>query len=236
MLDPQGAIGRAFPGYEFRPPQLAMLETVADLNANLLKDKGLKLIRTADDVVYVTDAVEVVQRNLAIGAALAILVLFLFLRSGPATLIGAIGIPICTIAAFIGLLAAGRTINVISLAGVAFAIAMGGPGAVLWMVLAGILGFVASFAMSLGPVMWVLFSEIFPNRVRGVAVGITVVFNSVSSFAVQFLFPWELANLGNAMTFYIFAALGVVGVILIQWLLPETKGKTLEELETVLAR
>ena len=71
---------------------------------------------------------------------------------------------------------------------------------------------------------------------RGVAVGITVVFNSVSSFAVQFLFPWELANLGNAMTFYIFAALGVVGVILIQWLLPETKGKTLEELETVLAR
>jgi MFS family permease len=104
------------------------------------------------------------------------------------------------------------------------------------LVLAGILGFVASFAMSLGPVMWVLFSEIFPNRVRGVAVGITVVFNSVSSFAVQFLFPWELANLGNAMTFYIFAALGVVGVILIQWLLPETKGKTLEELETVLAR
>ena len=104
------------------------------------------------------------------------------------------------------------------------------------LVLAGILGFVASFAMSLGPVMWVLFSEIFPNRVRGVAVGITVVFNSVSSFAVQFLFPWQLANLGNATTFYIFAALGVVGVILIQWLLPETKGKTLEELETVLAR
>ena len=61
---------------------------------------------------------------LAIGAALAILVLFLFLRSGPATLIGAIGIPICTVAAFLGLLVTGRTINVISLAGVAFAIGM----------------------------------------------------------------------------------------------------------------
>jgi multidrug efflux pump subunit AcrB len=51
-------------------------------------------------------------------------VLFLFLRSVPATLIGAIGIPICTIAAFLGLMLTGRTINVISLAGVAFAIGM----------------------------------------------------------------------------------------------------------------
>jgi multidrug efflux pump subunit AcrB len=102
----------------------AMLETVAELNANLLKDKGLKLVRTADDVVYVTDAVGVVQRNLAIGAGLALLVLFLFMRSAPATLIGAIGIPICTVAAFLGLLMTGRTINVISLAGVAFAIGM----------------------------------------------------------------------------------------------------------------
>ncbi len=101
-----------------------MLATVAELNEGILEDKGLKLIRTADDVVYVTEAVSVVQRNLAIGATLAILVLFLFLRSGPATLIGAIGIPICTVAAFLGLLVTGRTINVISLAGVAFAIGM----------------------------------------------------------------------------------------------------------------
>lgn len=103
-------------------------------------------------------------------------------------------------------------------------------------VLAGILGFVASFAVSLGPVMWVLFSEIFPNRVRGVALGITSVFNSVSSFAVQFLFPWELAYLGNALSFYVFAALGVVGLIAIARLLPETKGRSLEELERLLAR
>ncbi len=101
-----------------------MLERVDDLNRTLLNPKGLKLVRTADDVVYVTDAVRVVQRNLAIGATLAVLVLFLFLRSVPATLIGAIGIPICTVAAFLGLLVTGRTINVISLAGVAFAIGM----------------------------------------------------------------------------------------------------------------
>ncbi len=101
-----------------------MLATVAELNAGVLQRQGLRLVRTADDVVYVADAVTVVQRNLAIGASLAILVLFLFLRSLPATLIGAIGIPICTVAAFLGLLIAGRTINVISLAGVAFAIGM----------------------------------------------------------------------------------------------------------------
>jgi multidrug efflux pump subunit AcrB len=101
-----------------------MMAKVAELNREVLNPKGLKLVRTADDVVYVTDAVEVVQRNLAIGALLAVLVLFLFLRSVPATLIGAIGIPICTVAAFLGLLITGRTINVISLSGVAFAIGM----------------------------------------------------------------------------------------------------------------
>ena len=102
----------------------AMLERVAELNRDVLGPKGLKLVRTADDVVYVTDAVRVVERNLAIGAMLAVVVLFLFLRSVPATLIGAIGIPICTVAAFLGLLLTGRTINVISLAGVAFSIGM----------------------------------------------------------------------------------------------------------------
>ncbi|MBK1704454.1 efflux RND transporter permease subunit [Halochromatium glycolicum] len=102
----------------------AMLATVDDLNQRLLNPRGLKLVRTADDVVYVTDAIAVVERNLAIGAVLAVLVLFLFLRSVPATLIGAVGIPLCTIAAFLGILITGRTINVISLAGVAFAIGM----------------------------------------------------------------------------------------------------------------
>ena len=98
------------------------------------------------------------------------------------------------------------------------------------------IGYIAAFAISLGPVMWVLFLEIFPNRVRGFALAFCGVFNSVASFFVQFLFPWGLANLGNAATFYVFAFMGVVGVVLIQWLLPETKGKSLEELEAVMAR
>ena len=82
----------------------------------------IKLI--AEDVGYVEASVRNVWTNLGIGAVLATLVMYLFLRSGRATAVGVIGIPLCTIAAFIGLLATGRTINVISLAGVAFAIGM----------------------------------------------------------------------------------------------------------------
>ena len=101
-----------------------------------------------------------------------------------------------------------------------------------YLVLTGILGFVASFALSLGPVMWVLFSEIFPNRIRGIAMAFVGFFNSVASFAVQFLFPWELSRFGNAWTFYLYAILGVVSLALMAWLLPETRGRTLEQLES----
>lgn len=104
------------------------------------------------------------------------------------------------------------------------------------LVLIGILGFVASFAISLGPVYWCLLSEIFPNRARGPAMALVGFFNAMSSFLVQFVFPWELSNLGNAMIFFIYSALGLVAFVLLAWLLPETKGKSLEELETLLAR
>ena len=94
------------------------------VNERLLKQQGLEMQLTSEDVKYVKDAVTVVRNNLIIGAVLAIITLFLFLRSPSATLVGAVGIPVCTIAAFLGLLATERTINVISLAGVAFAIGM----------------------------------------------------------------------------------------------------------------
>lgn len=99
-------------------------EKVAELNRTLLASRGVQMQLTSEDVQYVKDAVLVVGRNLLIGAVLAVTVLFVFLRSVPATAIGALGIPICTVAAFLGLMVTGRTINVISLAGVAFAIGM----------------------------------------------------------------------------------------------------------------
>ncbi len=101
-----------------------VVKKVEQLNGSLLKERGLYMVLNSDDVKYVTESVVNVRKNLVIGALLATIVLFLFLRTPSATLIGAIGIPICTLAAFLGLLVSGRTINVISLAGVAFAIGM----------------------------------------------------------------------------------------------------------------
>ena len=99
------------------------------------------------------------------------------------------------------------------------------------LILIGILGFVACFAISIGPVMWVLFSELFPNRIRGLAISFVGLVNSGVSFTVQLLFPWQLANLGNAATFFIYGVFAIIGLLLIARLLPETRGKSLEDLE-----
>ena len=103
-------------------------------------------------------------------------------------------------------------------------------------ILLGILGFVAGFAISLGPIMWVLFSELFPNQVRGLAISFVGLINSAVSFSVQLVFPWELQTFGNSVTFLIYGVFAIVGLLIIMRLLPETKGKSLEELETELVR
>ena len=102
------------------------------------------------------------------------------------------------------------------------------------LILIGILGFVAGFAISLGPVMWVLFSELFPNRIRGIAISFVGLINSSISFIVQLVFPWELENFGPSITFLIYGAFAVAGLIFVWRTLPETKGRSLEELEVEL--
>lgn len=104
------------------------------------------------------------------------------------------------------------------------------------LILLGILGFVASFAISIGPVMWVLFSEIFPNRVRGLAISFVGLINSAVSFLVQLVFPWELATLGSSTTFLIYGLFAAAGLVFVLIIVPETKGKSLEELESQLVR
>lgn len=104
------------------------------------------------------------------------------------------------------------------------------------LILLGILGFVASFAISIGPVMWVLFSEMFPNRIRGLAISFVGLINSAVSFIVQLVFPWELATLGSSTTFLIYGVFAAVGLVFVFLVVPETKGKSLEELEAQLVR
>lgn len=102
----------------------AVLPEVEAISAETLAPLGLEMTLVNEDARYVEDSVANVWRNLLLGTLLATLVMYAFLRSARSTLVGVIAVPICTIAAFIGLLLAGRTLNVISLAGVAFAIGM----------------------------------------------------------------------------------------------------------------
>lgn len=99
------------------------------------------------------------------------------------------------------------------------------------LILIGILGFIACFAFSLGPVMWVLLSELYPIKYRGLAIGVIAFINSLISSLVQLIFPWELSNLGSALTFFIFGSIALIGFFVLLKILPETKGKSLEELE-----
>jgi SP family arabinose:H+ symporter-like MFS transporter len=104
------------------------------------------------------------------------------------------------------------------------------------LILIGIIGFVACFAISLGPVMWVLFSELFPLKIRGIAISFVGFVNSAVSAGVQFIFPWELSNLGSALTFLLYGMFAFAGLIFIVKMIPETKGKSLEELEAQLVK
>lgn len=99
------------------------------------------------------------------------------------------------------------------------------------LILIGILGFIACFAFSLGPVMWVLLSELYPLKYRGLAIGVIAFINSLISSVIQLIFPWELSNFGNALTFFLFGAVAFIGFFILLKVLPETKGKSLEDLE-----
>ena len=99
------------------------------------------------------------------------------------------------------------------------------------LVFVAIIGYIAAFAISLGPVMWAMFSEIFPNRLRGIAISAAGFFNSLVSYAVQQVFPWELTTLGPAVTFLIFGIFAMLAFVFTVRFIPETKGKSLEELE-----
>lgn len=100
------------------------------------------------------------------------------------------------------------------------------------LILVGILSFIAAFQFSIGPVMWVLFSEIFPTALRGVAIPVFAFICSVMSWLIQKFFPWQLANMGGSAIFLFYASVGIIGLIGLWFYLPETKNMTIEEIES----
>jgi MFS family permease len=91
--------------------------------------------------------------------------------------------------------------------------------------------YIASFAISLGPVFWLMISEIYPLRIRGTAMSVASLANWGSNWAVALTFPVLLATLGGAGSFWLFAALGIVAWFFVYFRVPETKNRTLEEIE-----
>jgi sugar porter (SP) family MFS transporter len=91
--------------------------------------------------------------------------------------------------------------------------------------------YIASFAISLGPVFWLMISEIYPLRIRGSAMSVASIANWGSNFAVALTFPVLLATLGGAGSFWLFALLGIVAWFFVYFRVPETKGRSLEEIE-----
>jgi len=110
--------------------------------------------------------------------------------------------------------------------------------------LVGILLFIASFAMSMGPIVWVLLSEIFPNRIRSAAMSIAVAAQWLANYFVSQSFPIMVESeanklqmdggvWNNALPYFIFSGFIVVIILFVWKYIPETKGKTLEEMETL---
>lgn len=106
--------------------------------------------------------------------------------------------------------------------------------------LAFMLTYTAAFAMSWGPVCWVLLAEIFPNSIRG-ALSIAVAAQWIANWVVSLTFPmlndnvWLTEKFHNGFAYWIYGIIGILSALFIIKMVPETKGKTLEEMETVIA-
>ena len=94
-----------------------------------------------------------------------------------------------------------------------------------------VLAAIGCYAMSLAPVTWVVIAEIFPNRIRGAAMAVAVSALWIACFLLTYTFPILNAKLGSAGTFWLYATICVVGFVFIKLKLPETKGKSLEQIE-----
>ncbi|KMY48601.1 sugar porter family MFS transporter [Peribacillus loiseleuriae] len=112
-----------------------------------------------------------------------------------------------------------------------FSLTLEGSPALPYLVLSMTVMFLAFFQGSIGPVTWLTLSEIFPQRFRGLGMGLSVFFLWISNFFVGLFFPVLLGTIGLSTTFFVFAGLGVLSVLFVAKFLPETKDHSLEELE-----
>jgi SP family arabinose:H+ symporter-like MFS transporter len=99
-----------------------------------------------------------------------------------------------------------------------------------------VLAFIATYATTLAPVTWVLISEIFPTKIRGIAVSVATCMLWVACFALAYGFPVLIATLDASYTFFLFSGICFVYFLILLKYAPETKGKTLEQFEMEIIR
>ena len=100
-----------------------------------------------------------------------------------------------------------------------------------WLAVVSLFVYIGAFSLSLGPVAGLIVSEIYPQRVRGAAMGLVIVANWVAQIITALTFPSLVAHLGPAVTFSMYAGIGVAGFLFCYFFVPETKGLTLEQIE-----
>ena len=101
-----------------------------------------------------------------------------------------------------------------------------------WVAVGSLVTYIICFAMSLGPIGWILVSEVFPLKIRGVAMSICTVSNFAFNFFVVGSFPILLHRIGGAWTFWMFGAVSLICIIFVFFFVPETKGISLEQIES----
>ena len=101
-----------------------------------------------------------------------------------------------------------------------------------WVAVGSLVTYIICFAMSLGPIGWILVSEVFPLRIRGIAMSVCTVSNFAFNFFVVGSFPVLLHRIGGAWTFWVFGIVSILCIIFVYFFVPETKGISLEEIES----
>ena len=101
-----------------------------------------------------------------------------------------------------------------------------------WVAVGSLVTYIVCFAMSLGPIGWILVSEVFPLKIRGVAMSVCTVSNFAFNFFVVASFPVLLNRIGGAWTFWMFGIVSILCIIFVYFFVPETKGISLEQIES----
>ena len=116
--------------------------------------------------------------------------------------------------------------------GTSFAFANVLGSSLKWVAVGSLITYIICFAMSLGPIGWILVSEVFPLKIRGIAMSICTVSNFAFNFFVVGSFPILLHRIGGAWTFWMFGAVSFLCINFVYFFIPETKGISLEQIES----